>query len=89
MAANEGFRRVYLIGKAILAFGVLLDVFLIIGLVARALGYGSEIFSISLLGIPFTLLGLAILAIGWVAEGFSRKHPAEISRKAHSPGTVR
>jgi hypothetical protein len=70
MAAKEGFRRMYLIGKAVLALGVLLDLFLIIGLIAAAFGATNYVFAIGVFGIPPTVSGLTILAATWVAEGF-------------------
>lgn len=88
MAAREGFRRIYLIGKAILALGILLDLFLFIGLIAAALGANQEIFGIGVLGIPPTLLGLAILAIAWVAEGFSNGRRPVPRREPQSPNPV-
>lgn len=60
----------YLIGKAIVAFGALLDVLLILGIIAAALGAGHQLVAIGILGLPPTLLGLAILGVTWVAEGF-------------------
>jgi hypothetical protein len=89
MAAREGFHRIYLIGKAILAFGILLDLFLFIGFVAAAFGARLEMFGIGMLGIPATLLGIAILAATWVAEGFVNGRHSARPRKPHSPNPVR
>jgi hypothetical protein len=74
MANREGFRRVRQAGKAILATGLILDAFLIIGLIAagfsRGFGEASPFFAIGILGIPVTMSGLTILCAGWIIEGF-------------------
>jgi hypothetical protein len=84
MSHREGFRRVRLIGKAILATGLLLDGFLIIGLIvaglARGLGDASPFFAIGFFGIPVTIVGIAILCAAWIVEGFLL-HP----RPPHTP----
>jgi hypothetical protein len=58
-------------GKAILAAGLLLDLFLIIGLVVSAFGAQALPFlHLGVFGIPVTVAGGAILLGVWVAEGF-------------------
>lgn len=86
MALREGFRRVRLIGKIILAVGLLLDAFLLAGFVAAGFGEHIEIFAFGFFGIPPTILGAVLLLAAWVAEGFmGRPHSAE-QRTPQSPG---
>jgi hypothetical protein len=71
MALDEGFRRIRTVGKAILATGLLLDLFLIIGLVVSAFGaHALPFLPIGAFGIPVTVAGILILVGAWVAEGF-------------------
>jgi hypothetical protein len=76
MALDEGFRRIRSVGKAILATGLLLDLFLIIGLVVSAFGgQALPFFPVGAFGIPLTVAGAIILLGAWVAEGFA--HPRQ------------
>jgi hypothetical protein len=71
MALDEGFRRIRTVGKAILATGLLLDLFLIIGLLVSAFGgQALAFFPIGAFGIPLTVAGILVLLGIWVAEGF-------------------
>jgi len=73
MSNREGFRRLGLVGKAILATGLILDAFLLIGLVVAAAGRNpgdASFFSIGFIGIPITVVGLIILCAAWIIEGF-------------------
>jgi hypothetical protein len=79
MALDEGFRRIRTVGKAILATGLLLDLFLIIGLVVAAFAaQPSPFFAIGAFGIPLTVADGVILLGAWVAEGFA--HPRQPPR---------
>ena len=72
MALDEGFRRIRTVGKAILATGLLLDLFPIIGLVVSAFGgQALPFFPIGAFGIPVTVAGIVVLLGVWVAEGFA------------------
>ncbi|MGB6134262.1 MAG: hypothetical protein WCC14_00625 [Acidobacteriaceae bacterium] len=86
MALREGFRRVRLIGKIILAAGLLLDAFLLVGFVAAGFGKHIQVFALGYFGVPATILGAIILLAAWVAEGFiSRAYPAG-RQTPQSPG---
>ncbi|MGD0367814.1 MAG: hypothetical protein ABSA94_10160 [Acidobacteriaceae bacterium] len=73
MALDEGFRRMRTVGKAILAAGLLLDLFLIIGLIVAAFAAPpSPFFAIGAFGIPLTVTGATVLLGAWIGEGFAR-----------------
>ena len=79
MALDEGFRRIRTVGKAILATGLLLDLFLIIGLVVAAFGaQASPFFPIGAFGIPLTVAGGVIRS----APGSPRVSPPHASHSA-------
>lgn len=92
MAANEGFRRIRLVGKAMLGIGLFLVLFLIVGLIAMLFvaDRGSiSFFGFGYFGIPLSIAGGAILVVAWVAEGFAsdtrRRQAMAILRKAGNP----
>lgn len=89
MTTNEGFRRIRMVGKTTLSLGLLLVLFLVLGLIVTLFVADSgsiSFFGLGYLGIPLSIVGGAILVIGWVAEGFTndarRSEAMRILRKA-------
>lgn len=73
MAYREGFRRLRMVGKAVLAAGLIFDAFLLIGFVVALLTRNpaeASFFAIGFFGIPVTVSGLVILCAAWIIEGF-------------------
>jgi len=80
MAVEEGFRRVRLIGKTILAIGLLLLAFALIGFLVDVLFHVAPFaLGFAPLGIFLSTLAAAILLGAWIAEGFCepRQPPRE------------
>ena len=86
MAVREGFRRVRLIGKIVLAIGLLLDALLLVGFLAAAFGERVEIFGVGFFGILPTIFGAIILLAAWVAEGFTTRPHSAARQTPQSPG---
>ncbi|HEX4036851.1 MAG TPA: hypothetical protein VHX37_02235 [Acidobacteriaceae bacterium] len=80
MAVEEGFRRIRLIGKSILAVGLLLLAVALIGFLIDAV-FHSAPFALGFvpLGIFLSAFAAAILLGAWIAEGFCepRQTPRE------------
>jgi len=71
MAAEEGLRRLRLVGKAILALGLLLVAAALIGsLIAGWFGASPWILGFAPAGIALSMIGAGILLTAWIVEGF-------------------
>jgi Na+/H+ antiporter NhaC len=77
MALEEGFRRLRIVGRAILLAGLALEaVTLVAAVVAMVFARGEFVSGfgfLGALGVPFCLLGAGVLLAVWIAEGFA--HP--------------
>ena len=72
MAAQEGLRRIRLVGRAILALGLLLlGLALIGGLIASLLHEPPWTISFAPFGIGLSMIGAGILLAAWIIEGFA------------------
>jgi hypothetical protein len=85
MSIREGLRRTRVAGKAVLALGLLLDAFLIVGLILAAFNQRVDYFVVGYAGIPLTLCGICILVTAWIAEGFSLQRRSRSSGEPPQP----
>jgi hypothetical protein len=77
MAAQEGFRRIRLIGKAILIIGLSLLGIAILGYILEAIFHlHFFVLEFAPLGFLLSAIAAAILLAAWVGEGFCEpRHP--------------
>lgn len=72
MAAQEGLRRIRLVGRAILALGLLLLALALVGgLVANLLHEPPWTISLAPFGVALSMIGAGILLAAWIIEGFA------------------
>jgi F0F1-type ATP synthase assembly protein I len=71
MAAEEGLRRLRLVGRAILGIGLVLVAGVAIGFVTSSFAHSPPwTLNFAPLAVALSMIGAGILLIAWIVEGF-------------------